>query len=67
MYAIFPQDEKPIRIVDIRQAIEVEFSAVDGKRNAFCLVLPWRTFYFFGKSAGDTESWMSFFQDRIVS
>ena len=53
--------------MDIRAAIKVEFSAVDGKRNAFCLGLPWRTFYFVGKSAGDTESWMRFFQGRIVS
>jgi len=58
-------DEKPIKTFRISTATDVEHSDVDGKTNCFSLTLPYRTFYFIGKSSKDTESWMNFFKARI--
>lgn len=52
-------DEKPLRVLDLRQAQDVFKNNNCGKANAFSLVFPFRTFFMYADSELEMQEWIS--------
>lgn len=56
---------KPIKSLDLKEAIEVAEDYCDNRKNCFRLRFPTRTYYLVAETPADVKSWIDFFQWKI--